>query len=657
MRVRAILASLIFLTATATARPAILMSRPPVMRPSISARQADFAQMLAKLRVAEADKQTALGDFAKLPPGAQELALSIVETRLGMKSGGSGLSLPRKTPGPHAPSTLPRVDAFYPTKGTPGEWSAVTGSSLNNDCKVNFDGIELPSAYCFGGLCFQVPTDKQLGTDHAVFVHDTKQNTNSATKQYRVAAHMGYRGVNGWRFGNFSTPYISYEVFRDYFGASQVEYANGYHIPSVWEWYIWFYRQVGDGGDCHGMSLRSVRTKLSDWQGLYGSWWPANTQPTVWDYAWVDPQIVDSIREDQGGQTSGQAMALISTRSNHQTNNQAWELIRDALLTGDPRKQPIVVITGSLGAHVVVAYRVNQTGDDRAVYLYDCNKPYRETEPGDNSIAHVQQSTDTFSYGSYDKLNAYTFDELVYEHPNLPSTAIPPGLGALGSDVTVVVAQSPGAMKQITDEAGRTFFAGNQPNTNRATRIPDSMRFVPLTGGPVPPGFPAVFVFGKSVGKSLTFDLQQTSPSGVRIFSPGIVTIITAQTGRFQINGILTPNQELRMINPNGMNLGEIRFFSTQADRSERVFEVQGLKGIQGRGFVGLGIGPSGGAVSITGDCGAQLRMNVKSYSRSGVQESALPNLSIPPNQRGLINIRDWANLRSSPPKLELQSR
>jgi hypothetical protein len=212
-------------------------------------------------------------------------------------------------------------------------------------------------------------------------------------------------------------------------------------------------------------------------------------------------------------------------------------------------------------------------------------------------------------------------------------------------------------VKQITDQAGHTFFAGNQENANPATRIPDSMKFVPLTGGDVPPNFPGIYVFNHSAGKSLTLDVQQNSPSTVRIFSPGIVTSLTCQTGRFQIRNILRNDQELQLTNPNQMNLGEINFISVQQNNTERIFQIQDLRGIQQQGSIGVQIGPSGGALSVIGDCGAQLRMTLRNLSNAGVQQTQLQNMSIPPNQSGLVNPQNWNNLQSLPPKLELGGR
>jgi len=626
----------------------------------LATRQTALSSALGQMNLSADQRRQATADFEKLPAQAQEVVLCKLLPKYAEKAYyPSNRDRIVFNPGDILKNLVPTITSFYPAKHSPGYGVAVIGNFFNANCKVYFDGVELATYPWSDMLVFVVPAGKTCGVNYPVYVKNTSSGATGNTMQYKVVAPMGYRGVNGFNFANFGTPQISWNVFRDYFTPAAVEYSNGSHRYSAQAWYDSSYKGVGGGGDCYGMSVRSIRAKMHSWQGLYGSWWSGNVQASVWDYARIDPQVLDSVREDQGGQISRVAWDLISYRWNSQSHNAAWEFIRDALASYDPMRQPIMCVWGPAGGHAIVAYRVEEVGDDRRIYVYDNNKPYRESETSDgDSVAHVSKSTGKFTYafwpGEYaNKMLSLSYNETIFDLPLLPV-----GVGATtgatasaGSETTVAIFDNPNSVSQITDEQGHTMFAGGKQNMDAATRIPNSMRFIPLTGAPTPPGYPAIFIFSKSTGKSLTFDIGGNKQTMARIFSPGRLIELTVQSGKFRVYKLQTADQELQLSNVSQMNLGALNVIAIRQD-SEQMFQLQGLRGIQ-QGTMNVRLQPSGAGLAISGNSGARLNLTVKGLSNTGAQQSILNNITVPAGRSGQINVPNFNNLRNT--KLNLQ--
>lgn len=529
-----------------------------------------------------ADKRAALrSDFARLPLGAQDAVLGATSPRYALATGKlAPAALKLRVDRPLVALALPSIDVMLPAKGASGEWVVLAGDHFKSTSVVLFDGAAVPTSYFFGMLVFQVPAGKALAHDYPVRVRNGA--FAGLPKTYRVAAPLGYRGLHGWKFANFSTPTISWGIYRDYFGAGAVELANGQHRPLAQDYYDAYYKRAGDGGDCFGMSLRSVRTRRQAWQGLYQTWWPQHAAATVWDYDWVDPQIGDSVREDQGAWFSNQALTVAGDRSDNQRMPQLYQFVRDALASGDIARTPVLAMwrynaAGDVvGGHAVIPYKIETTAQN-GVYtfrIYDNNKPYSETEANDNgSAATVDTVNDTFSYGNYTWAYAGSFNEYAPAAPVLPSDA---QIEAWTSEISVVVAENPSAIKQIRDAAGRRLLTpGGQVNKDAATRIPGAFRHYPLTGGAIPADFPAVYVLRGTRGKAYSVEVDQASAAPVRVFSPGRAVTIVARRGTFQLTRLME-DEGIFLIDPSRADVQRLELLAAQRDGGERRFTVTG---------------------------------------------------------------------------------
>jgi hypothetical protein len=315
-----------------------------------------------------------------------------------------------------------------------------------------------------------------------------------------------------------------------------------------------------------------------------------------------------------------------------------------------PASQPIIGIwEGNKKGHAVVPYKIEADGSLFKISLYDNNKPYKESETNDgNSIGLVYSNT--FKYGTWNRMVAYTYSEVAPLIPFLPADA---GFaqGSLGADTSVLVCDAKSGIRQITDENGRTFYAGGVENTNKGSRIPDSMRFIPMGGEELPPDYPAIFVFNKSKGRTLTLDLEQGKPGAVRLFNAGRVTTLVGQSGKVHFSKLLTPEQGLKVVDPGAMKLQEVHLIAIDPDRSENSFRLEGFSGIQ-KGLEVM-LDPKGVVLAHGMSGGASLGVQVKRFSKAGVDEGALHKLTIPAGQRGVVK-PDFANLKLAP-TLELR--
>lgn len=601
---------------------------------------------LVRLNVPAGNRGKLAADFAALPQEAQDAVLARLDPGFAAK-----VFLPAAPSFvliPDAATLLaPTIQEIYPAQGQTGQTSVIIGRNLSAPaCEVTIDGKVIPSHAYLGMRLVKLPASVSPGTTHDVLVRNTQLNRHSEWFTYKVVAARGYRGIHGWKFPNFGSPELGWNLFRDYFGAAAVEFPGGLRRPSAQAWYDSTYKGVAKGGDCFGMSVRSVRTRLHAWTGPAKSWWPSHVKPTVWDYD-SGAEVLDSIREDQAGQLCLQAMAVITDRAHHQDHSMATLFILTSLAAAlnAPAQQPILGIwQGKTKGHAVIPYRVENSGGAFRISLYDNNKPYRESELNDNgSLATV--SANTFSYGGWDRMIAYTFAEVAPATPWLPIDAMF-AQGSLGADTAVLVVDDPSAVRQISDEAGRTFYQGTGENRHPGSRIPDSMRFVPMTGGEVPADYPAIFVFNKARGRALTVDLTQAKPGAVRLFSAGKLMTLVGQSGRIQFQGLHTAAQTLKVADPVALKLQEVSVLASETDRSEKVYRLDGLAGIQ-KGLE-VQLDPKGVLVSHGMAGAAGLGIQVKRFSAAGMDEGAVHKLSIPASQRGLVK-PDFANLKQAP--------
>lgn len=651
----------VFACAVMAQRPQVKPIKPTVKVPAAKVGTLQLSQQfqgVLKAKNVKAEIQNdAINKFQSLPLDLQKDIVTVAD----VPKAQTQLYMPEAVVHHKLPTKITRlrpeiyklftISSIWPQHGQcPGAWAYVRGINLNSNCQVIFNGAPQTTYYLDfnleffpNSLAFTVP-NLGLANDYPVKVHNTVSNNDTSETQYRVIAPRGYRGYNGWQFGNFSDPQIPWACYRDFFGASAVEYSNGAHRPSAQAWYDSDYKGVGGGGNCYGMSVSSIRGMRNEITTLHQTWFNNNHEDFVWLYPW-NTQTKQTVQEDQGGQLSAEMAATINNLWNNQSHQQAWTRAQN--LTHTVGQYAILGFWGSNWGHAVVCYNTEVDGNERKLLMYDNNVPYRENETGgpDKSISIVNWTNNSYSYPgtSASKMVCMSFAETM-EGPSLPAAATGSAMG------TVIATVNGGNVTQITDGDGHTFFnADGSINTNDATRIPNSMKFVPLTGT-TPTDHPDTFIFSDITGGDLTFTVQGAGNKSFRMFQSGDVFEANfSGQGDLRCGQILTDERTLEILAPDALNPGLIRMIKVLP--SERVFQMENLNWISTEG---IKLHPTADSIDVLSAENLRFNMQFETFTQNAVQTQSFRNVAIQANQKGVVSPTNWNNLRGSQLNLKL---
>ncbi|MDH7568842.1 MAG: hypothetical protein QHJ73_04585, partial [Armatimonadota bacterium] len=216
---------------------------------------------LKENRVAAATAAKDRQAFAALPPDVQhafaQAVLPEYARQLDVPTVVDKKFLVRLDPDRIVALITPSITGFSPQDAARDELVVVLGTNFGSTSEVifNFNPAATYWLHFWGHiLVFRVPnTGVTNGASYPVVVRNG--SLSSAPRNFPVVAPRGYRGYHGWRFPNVGTAVIPWAVFRNYFGAAAVEFADGTHRPAAQAWYDSAYKGVGSGGNCYGMSL------------------------------------------------------------------------------------------------------------------------------------------------------------------------------------------------------------------------------------------------------------------------------------------------------------------------------------------------------------------------------------------------------------------
>lgn len=606
------------------------------------------------------DRAAGMREFQKLSPALQERVLAAAGSPV---AGSISELLPLTLRPVEFVRIRPELLKTYlarilPADGAaPGEYAFAEGSTLKPTSKILVDDALTASAYLnipgILGPCvaFEIPGGLTRGTSHQVKAQNGGLFTEPYT--YKVVAPRGYRGHYGWKFANFGAATIPWEMYRNFFGAAAVQYGDGTHRPGAQLWYDTAYKGVGNGGNCYGMSVASLRHRVTGGISTYWHSWfaaPAHHQPWVWKYDYTT-ETKQTVQEDQGGQLSAEMAAVINALKAVHTPQVMYSYVEGAT---PATKLPVLGMWGN-GGHAIVAYGTKAVGNDRQLLCYDNNAPYKENETGaaDPTIAHVNWSANTFSYGSYYKAIAMPYDSCVAP-PHLPAGYA----STMGdaADNTAIAVLSPGArVAQITDENGRRFFnADGTENTDPQTRIPNASQFVPLTGAPPRADDPLIFVFGAARAKSLSFQLQGPA-RGLSLFQPGLaMQAELGGGGTVQFTDLLTPTRGLLLLNPGQLQPTRLQVIRSQ-EAGDRTFELLNLRNLSGPSLKLLPA-VDGASLEVQSAAAAGFDARVSGPAGRGASRASFTGLATTAASRALLRPANWQDLTRGVLNLQLRN-
>jgi len=210
-----------------------------------------------------------------------------------------------------------------------------------------------------------------------------------------VITDLGFRpDPGGFRFGN-TTSQASWEMFRQFFGASNVEYSNGDHVRGAQDVFDSNYQPSGPS--CNGFST----TCMINYQDI--------AQPNAGPYEMPDVEdlfsggafndYADPITYYHAAQWSKNIIGVRRHQSREGTPQTVFEEIRHAVQNGSSGVIAIFHTEGGHTAgHALTPYRIVERADDADVFVYDSN------HPGDNDRRVTFDFTsNTWSYQFEDR--------------------------------------------------------------------------------------------------------------------------------------------------------------------------------------------------------------------------------------------------------------
>ncbi len=644
----------------------------PVTKGDLGSQQA-FSKFLQAEKVPSSTAAKDLAAFKRLPGDMQKLVVeSSVPATLAPDQAMMKPVIARKywmriDPNRLVLVAFPRISSFYPPDGAKGEVALAIGRNFRSNTKIYFNN-SLTTTYpiTFWGttlstiIGFRVPSSGvSNGSSYPVYAKNGTVKGN--TKNFMVVAPRGYRGKYGWKVSNSGGPTIPWAVYRNYFGASAVEFPDGTHRPAAESWYHTRYKGVGGGGNCYGMSLSSLRVKHWNLTGLlHASWFVANREFNVW---WYDTNrnndpVWQTVLEMQGNQVAEPQHTLLWDRINNQSANAAWTMAKTICSQYKPHGC-VMAVTRPGAGHAVVPYRVGPDGPTRQFIMYDNNNPYRTTETGgpDPTIGTNNRTANTFSWGSYNKVGIYDLPELLVA-PSLPAEAIGGGMG-LASQSSYLSVAKPARVNQITDELGNVFYVNGRPNTGR-NQIPGAIQTEPL-GGTTPRSYPNTWLFTRSNNKSFTMDIRRrdTRSTAIQFVQKGLVADLSASGRNYKLTGqgVNSANAKLVLANPSNMTLQNLKLISIASPTEQRSFQLQRLNVTAGEG-VEIGLTANKSALKLVNRTGQALTANVRLLvDKNNLHNAtrALP-IEIGASQSNIMRPESWQNIGGQNLTIERQT-
>ena len=641
-----------------------------------------FQTILSRKGVTGPNADRAMESFRKLPVDLQADVVMVADPDLARMYNREAIAIARFDPRllELVAASLFRINSFWPDQGAPGVWSYAFGNGFNNDCKVYFDGNQVESHYLSEAveffpncMAFKVPLGASRAQEHDVYVRNTASAKNTETDKYMIVAPRGYRGYHGWKFSNFSRPTIDWKLYADYFGRLNVEYANGTHRPAAQAYYDSTYTSAGNGGNCYGMSVSSLRVRNHEFDHMFHASYFQNA-PTMQTYQWWYDWIAltrETVQQQQGAWFTQEILDLHNNFWNNQDARDVFT--RCEALLPNVIDRPVLVYWGPSGGgwwgHVVCPYKSETVGDSRRMIVYDNNNPYRENESGavDPDVATVNWAANTFSRGSATKAELFSYEECTPADPHLPGSEY----GGPGANAVVAVFSPNTRVQQITDEAGRRFFnPDGSLNEDPASRIPNSSIVPPLLqrlpqpqprpAGPIaqiaqinrPANSPLVFVFEGTGGRSLTFDLAGQGAKLMHAFQNGnVFQLEAAGAGQVRLNSLLQ-GTSLQVLNAQALNPTALAFMRSTAP-GDRVFRLNNIRNL-GAGVLELLPDAQGAAVEVLGPPNLQFNLDLQGPVGQGMQEATFGNIALQAGAKANLAPLNWTALQTGGLRLQM---
>lgn len=355
-----------------------------------------------------------------------------------------------------------------------------------------------------------------------------------------------YPDPDGYQFKNRAA-YTSWEIFRDTFGASNVEYkilGRTIRKPAALRFFYSDYRRTGQNGNCSSMAASSMLlykewTAPSDFLSRQGV---NNTiqlpEPPVNNGYWVNTSDITKFIVRYQGYQLGRQVQRARSAAQGQSVTEMLTVLKSAIDGGLTEPQYISIRgsnNGPCAGHALMPYAYEEIGLQTRVYVYDSNHPY-----GDKQYIVLAPSSDFWMYDNQNSLgiwrsgqNCKVKSRIVESRMNvLPLSAwrehpIPPWLGENNRAVRATesakglynLSVSQNASLRIEDNQGN--ITGNQDG-ELVSNIPGSYLFIPDGATPgIETDYPEKYVISGTSPLTISIFYSDTEQTQLNALVPG----------------------------------------------------------------------------------------------------------------------------------------
>lgn len=273
-----------------------------------------------------------------------------------------------------------------------------------------------------------------------------------------------FRETYFWKFRNFSTDSLSYELYASTF--KDVD-RNDNWLFDPWKksYYHIFYKDVASSGNCFGICTEALYAR----EGLSMYSQPINQYfPDIW----VGSQLDESLDHHKG------LMREINIKHGYQIGTDVikWQIGQTLLSKNNPisvyndtenkhkRGSQSIITIYEPGGHAVVPYKWEKVSDEEwRIYVADCNNPSGPSFISREDYIVINPNENEFTYKDYKSISYIPYS-LISDQPHTPFDIFMAAVTAV--TVTLILLGDTGSLDEVRDEQGNILYHKDNEQSN-----------------------------------------------------------------------------------------------------------------------------------------------------------------------------------------------
>ncbi|MGC9347776.1 MAG: hypothetical protein ACP5JG_06530 [Anaerolineae bacterium] len=390
----------------------------------------------------------------------------------------------------------------------------------------------------------------------AIRSQDAAGNWSPLSNSPGIVASAYRPNPQGYGFDNGTLPGPSWEIFRDTFGADNVEWTIGgktIRKPVAWYYYRSSYDGGTDDGSCSGMSTSSALlfrglADPADFLTQQGVTQTISLSDPVTNTGgdWIRDPVVDFVVRYQGYQL-GKDVTSARANAESRTVTETLEILKTSI-DGNLAAPQVIDVFGSAepnyncGGHTVLPYAYTAYSETTRIFVYDPNDP-----ESTHSYLEMNPKANRWSYDHGGALGTWQSDRgcrYAWVIPSSSSLAVmplslwqerpePPWLGggatlaadSAGSSIYLEYSVATGASLLIVDAQGRAIGARGG---RLVDELPGAIAVIPAASVPgVEPEYPETYAINATAPMTAYVQYAEATSVPVSAIIPNGVVEVT----------------------------------------------------------------------------------------------------------------------------------